>query len=93
MSALADYLGLERSTLSGLVDRAEGRGLLKREHDPDDGRVVTVALASEGAALASRAAGQVRQGLSTMTSRLSSAERHELCRLLEKLLAEAGGHE
>ena len=30
MTALADYLGLEKSTMTGLVDRAEKRGLLER---------------------------------------------------------------
>ena len=30
MAELADYLGLEKSTMSGLVDRAERRGLLER---------------------------------------------------------------
>ena len=30
MSTLADHLGLERSTLFGLVDRAERRNLLQR---------------------------------------------------------------
>src|SRR5215469_16850320 len=30
MTALAAYLGLEKSTLSGLIDRAEKRGILMR---------------------------------------------------------------
>ena len=44
MSDLASYLGLDRSTISGLVDRAEKRGLLRRTQNPLDGRGVDVAL-------------------------------------------------
>ena len=38
MSDLATYLGLDKSTISGLVDRAENRGLLRRTQNPLDGR-------------------------------------------------------
>jgi hypothetical protein len=38
MTALADYLGLERSTMTGLVDRAEKRGLLERAPNASDGK-------------------------------------------------------
>src|ERR1700760_2565378 len=38
MSELADYLGLDKSTISGLVDRAEKRGLVQRAANEADGR-------------------------------------------------------
>jgi hypothetical protein len=34
MTALGDYLGLEKSTMSGLVERAENRGLLHLQAKP-----------------------------------------------------------
>src|ERR1700685_795116 len=52
MSDLAAYLGLDKSTISGLVDRAEKRGLLRRTPNPSDGRGVDVALTEEGMVLA-----------------------------------------
>src|SRR6202050_456702 len=52
MSELADYLGLDKSTISGLVDRAEKRGLLQREANPADGRATDVFLTAEGMQLA-----------------------------------------
>ena len=52
MSDLATYLGLDKSTISGLVDRAEKRGLLQRAPNPLDGRGVDVALTAEGIELA-----------------------------------------
>lgn len=63
MSALADYLGLERSTLSGLIDRAERRGLVVREPSADDRRVIEVALSAEGKKLAQRINTQLRRAL------------------------------
>lgn len=49
---LARHLGLERSTLSGLVDRAEQRGLLRRTRGDADRRATEVELTPDGRALA-----------------------------------------
>jgi DNA-binding MarR family transcriptional regulator len=87
MSELADYLGLDRSTISGLVDRAERRGLLQRTPNPLDGRGVDVALTSEGIGLAQRGAEQIAQALSPMTSVLSRGEARRLVTLLERMFS------
>jgi DNA-binding MarR family transcriptional regulator len=86
MRELASYLGLDRSTVSGLVDRAEKRGLLKRTPNPVDGRGVDVALTAEGIELAERGAIEVARVLSPMTSTLTRAEMHRLAALLERML-------
>jgi DNA-binding MarR family transcriptional regulator len=86
MSELADYLGLDKSTVSGLVDRAEQRGLLKREANPIDGRAVDVLLTTEGMELAERGATQIARSLSPMTSTLTRAESQRLTTLLERML-------
>lgn len=44
VTELAAYLGLDKSTLSGLIDRAQRRGLVARGKNPQDGRVVEVYL-------------------------------------------------
>jgi len=87
MNELAAYLGLEKSTVSGLVDRAEGRGLLKRTRNPSDGRGVHVSLTDEGASLALRGAREVALALSPMTSVLNGAETRRLTALLDRMLA------
>lgn len=46
---LADFLQVRHHSAVGLVDRAEAAGLVCREVDPDDQRVVQVALTSDGA--------------------------------------------
>ena len=44
MADLATFTGLERSTVSGLIDRAAQRGLVAKTADPHDGRSVRVTL-------------------------------------------------
>ena len=86
MSALAAHLGLDRSTLSGLVDRAERRGLLRRASDADDGRGIEVGLSREGQAFAERITAAVRVALAPQIDGLSAPERARLTALLERTL-------
>ena len=86
MSELTNYLGLDKSTVSGLVDRAEKRGLLQRAPNPLDGRGVDVLLAPAGTELAERGAAQIAQSLSPMTRALTPAESRRLAALLERML-------
>jgi DNA-binding MarR family transcriptional regulator len=90
MTRLADYLGLEKSTMTGLVDRAVKRGLLERGANAHDGRAVDVFLSPRGAALAERFHAQVRRSLSPLTSELGPAEQRQVQALLERML---GPHE
>ena len=86
MSRLADYLGLEKSTLTGLVDRAAKRGLLERGPNADDGRAVDVFISPAGTALADRVHAQVRRSLSPLTSGLDPAGQRQVQALLERML-------
>lgn len=90
MTALADYLGLEKSTMTGLVDRAEKRGLLQRAPNASDGRAVDVFLSPDGAELAERLYTRIGRSLSPMTSELTPAEQRRLQTLLERLLCRLG---
>src|ERR1700723_1702914 len=89
MTELADYLGLDKSTVSGLVDRAEKRGLLQRVPNPVDGRAVAVLITAAGAELAHPGAAQIARALSPMTSVLPPAEAHRLTSLLQRMLGPA----
>ncbi len=84
MSTLASHLGLERSTLSGLVDRAERRNLLQRVPNRSDGRAVDVLLTAEGAQMARRLTAQVRRSLAPMTGALTPVEQRRLTTLLQR---------
>jgi DNA-binding MarR family transcriptional regulator len=87
MAELADYLGLERSSVSGLIDRAVARGLVRRESSRDDGRAVRVRLTAEGRRLASVGAEEAGVLLLPMLDELSSAEQARLGVLLGAVLA------
>jgi MarR family transcriptional regulator, organic hydroperoxide resistance regulator len=48
ISAISQYLGSDMPTITGIVQRLEQHGLVKRKHDQADRRVVTVWLTDEG---------------------------------------------
>ncbi|HEY2603351.1 MAG TPA: MarR family transcriptional regulator [Thermoleophilaceae bacterium] len=48
ITELAELEGLAQPTVTVLVGKMEDRGLVSRERDPDDGRVVLVAVTDEG---------------------------------------------
>jgi DNA-binding MarR family transcriptional regulator len=83
MSDLAAHLGLERSSLSGLIDRAELRGLVARTRSGQDGRAFDLSLTEEGGRLAESATARSRELLAPLVRRLDRAQRRELRLLLE----------
>ncbi|WP_433729397.1 MarR family winged helix-turn-helix transcriptional regulator [Actinoplanes sp. CA-051413] len=87
MTELAGYLGLDKSTMSGLVDRAERRGLLARGRNPGDKRVVDVFITPAGLDLADRVQAEIQRDLAPATGRLDSRQREQLAELLELVLA------
>jgi DNA-binding MarR family transcriptional regulator len=86
MSDLAAFLGLDKSTLSGLIDRAERRGLLTRAVSPEDKRAVVVSITDAGHELTERLYDDVRDALAPATGRLEPQQRRQLTQLLEPLL-------
>jgi DNA-binding MarR family transcriptional regulator len=86
MAELAGYLGLERSSVSGLVDRAVRRGLVRRETSIEDGRAVHVSLTADGQRLATLVTAEVARLVSPMTGSLGPADQKRLRLLLDKVL-------
>ncbi|MFP5390946.1 MAG: MarR family winged helix-turn-helix transcriptional regulator [Gammaproteobacteria bacterium] len=91
MAELADYLGLERQTMSGMIARAEKRGLVARAPNALDGRATDVFLTKEGARLVTRLHQQMREALAPLTGQLNAADQRQLQGLLERMLAARGG--
>ncbi len=85
MAELASYLGLERSTVSGLIDRAVQRGLVHKNTDPTDGRSVRVSLTGEARSLAAGIVAEIGELMAPMTDRLSAAEQTRFTALLAKV--------
>lgn len=94
MNELARLLGLEKSSVTGLVDRAERRGLVARVPSSTDGRAVLVTLTAEGRSLVSSVSGDFEDEVSTMLRRLPARDREALSRLVSRLLvAHAADHD
>jgi DNA-binding MarR family transcriptional regulator len=85
MAQLAHHLGLDKSSISGLIDRAEKRGLVQRDSTPEDGRAIRVSLTTAGRELAESIADQVRLSVAELTGSLSPSERRRLSALLAVL--------
>src|ERR1700753_1541122 len=78
MAELATYLGLERSTVSGLIDRAVQRGLVRKTSDAVDGRSVRVSLTTQARRLEVRVIAEIGELMAPLTDRLSNVEQQRL---------------
>lgn len=85
VGALGEAIGVDQPRASRLVQQAVGRGLVRREADPDDARRTRIALTDEGRRIARGARGERREALSAALEAFSDEERTELARLLNKL--------
>jgi MarR family transcriptional regulator, lower aerobic nicotinate degradation pathway regulator len=82
---LAQHLHLDKSSVSGLIDRAERRGLVKRDAAPQDGRAVKVRATAAGRRIMADVEREVSLGLSTLAQSLNAREKIQLSRLASKL--------
>ncbi len=90
MAELARHLGLERSSVSGLIERAVQRGLVRRAASPAHGRAVHVTLTAQGQHLGRQIAVKVGALIEPMTDRLPPADRKRLQQLLSRMIPEPG---
>jgi DNA-binding MarR family transcriptional regulator len=87
MLDLARVLQLEKSSVSGLVDRAAKRGLVERVDAAHDGRAVHVRITAEGRRVGRRVARRVEADVAALAAQLPDADRAELRRLAAQLVA------
>ena len=92
MAELARHLGLDRSSVTGLVERAERRGLVRREPRADDGRGVQVRILPAGLDQAGVVLASVTDRIRLLTDRLSGADRSLLTHLIEAVLGPDAVH-
>jgi MarR family transcriptional regulator, organic hydroperoxide resistance regulator len=87
MSRLADTLSCDASNVTGLVDRLESRGLVRRQPSPRDRRVKVLHLTPTGARVRAQLLRQMTGGTLPL-SRLSLDQRRTLVKILEALVDE-----
>ena len=93
LCAVQPRVHLDKSSVSGLVDRAQRRGLVERVPSATDGRAVLVRLTGYGRELVSDGAARFAAEVSLLLEHLPPADRDVLSALVSRLLvAHAAGH-
>jgi len=88
MSELAEVTNASLSRLSHLVKRLEGRGLVRREPDPADGRFTHAILTDEGfRSLAEAAPGHVAHVRSLVVDVLSPEQLRRVGRIADRIVS------
>jgi MarR family transcriptional regulator, lower aerobic nicotinate degradation pathway regulator len=88
MLELGVHLGLDKSSVTGLVSRAEKRGLVRRSASPHDGRVVLVSLTAAGREVTERGEAEIRDRVFALTEHLTARQRAELTMLVGTIVGD-----
>ncbi len=89
---LAELANVTRATMTGLVDTLERDGLVRREPDLVDRRMMSVHLTAKGRALLDAILPTHFQRMAALMQTLSEAERRTLVQLLGKVREQAATH-
>ncbi|MBO0801931.1 MAG: MarR family transcriptional regulator [Nocardiopsaceae bacterium] len=87
LTTLAARDGVTQPAMTQLVSRLEGTGLVRREPDPDDGRVVRVVITDNGLAMLAARRAERTERLAALLSRIGPAHRAALAAALPALEA------
>ena len=83
---LAGSIGLDTSTIAGVIDRLEARGLMQRNASPEDRRVRLLKLTAEGRTLLQAIEPDMLKTQQRILMPLPAAEREAFMRSLRKLV-------
>ena len=86
MMELATALELDKSSVTGLVGRAEKRGLVRRTSTSDDRRAVHVTLTEKGRKLVEKVAKQGEGELGVIVEGMSETDRKRLAALATQIV-------
>ena len=86
---LAEAAGVTRATMTGLIDTLERDGLVKREPDPDDRRMMSVLLTAKGEKFLTEFLPGHFKLIAELMTPLSETERKTLVKLLVKIQGHA----
>lgn len=93
INELATHLNLDKSSTSGLVNRAARRGLISRTRDEHDRRSIRVRLEPTGRSLIDAATRQVDTDLHEVLTTLTEDERARWTALTTRLLTTEAGEQ
>jgi DNA-binding MarR family transcriptional regulator len=91
MQELARHLKLDKSSVTGLIDRAEQRGLVQRSTTPQDGRVIRVSSTALGQQLAAQGAAEISRQVAGILRALPGQDQTRLSELAGAVVQHALG--
>ena len=92
-SAIASYIHLSPSTVIGILDRLETKGLIRRERDLKDRRLVWVSLTEKGKVLTENAPSPLQDSLAEAFNKLPDTELEMIVESLERIVELMKMHE
>ncbi|HEY4116448.1 MAG TPA: MarR family transcriptional regulator [Byssovorax sp.] len=85
LSSLSERIRAQNSTVTGIIDRMEREGIVRRERSATDRRVVLIRLSDKGMKLAQRIRVEPMEIFKRSLVDLSAADLKDLLRILGKL--------
>ncbi|MET7484465.1 MarR family transcriptional regulator [Streptomyces sp. NPDC005538] len=93
MNQLGRHLGLDKSSITGLVDRAQRRGLVTRTASTVDRRSFQVSITDDGRRLGEEIGARFAELIERSVAPLSEADRKRLSRLATRIVtSDADNH-
>jgi len=84
--AISKSIFLSPSTLVGIIDRLESRGLVSRERDSEDRRIVNVTASDEGIKIAKVAPSPLQDNLAKALQQLPDMEQATIALSLQRIV-------
>ena len=85
-TAIAGHIHLSPSTVIGILDRLETKGVIRRNRDPKDRRLVQVSLTELGEVLARNAPSPLQDTLAEAMGKLPETELATIAESLERIV-------
>lgn len=85
-TAIARHIHLSPSTVIGIVDRLESRGLVERNRDQHDRRLIHISLTEQGRVLAGNAPSPLQDTLTDAMGQLPESELEIIAESLERIV-------
>ncbi|WP_261557809.1 MarR family winged helix-turn-helix transcriptional regulator [Frankia tisae] len=90
MGEVSGMLRLDKSSVTGLVERVERRGYLRRAMSATDRRAITVSLTPDGKRITDAFYDEISQRLTDLVTRVPAADRDHLTRVATAIVVDEG---
>lgn len=86
MTEIAEYIGVPLNTATGIISRLEKRGVIRRERDVVDKRVVTICISEEGKHFLSEQLKELERYYELFMESITNEEKVLLVKIIGKFL-------